>query len=222
VLPRTAAGSHMLLAADALVDADEQVRLAALLTASELPVSEAVANALASAALSEKLFADRWLPDALTSAAAAQDLAFLKAISAQKIEFANAAQITTFLTRIVEHAVRRDANNANALLALVTEQSPLFTEAALAGVSNGLPKNAGVKLDAAAAEALKKVMATATARRGCWWRSLRAWTAPSLHISRGNWPADPRHKSAMRRWVKANELPRRCVGWTSRKKTRSR
>jgi putative membrane-bound dehydrogenase-like protein len=79
VLPRNQEGVQALVAAGLLADKDPQVRLAACLALAEMPQSDLAAEDVVHALARDANLADRWLTDALTSAAAAHDAAFLKA-----------------------------------------------------------------------------------------------------------------------------------------------
>jgi putative membrane-bound dehydrogenase-like protein len=82
VLPRTEAGLKAIFDAKLLADNDAQVRLAALLAISEMPVSEKVGPALVEMLQRPENGEDRWIPDAATAAAAKHDVSFLKAVLA--------------------------------------------------------------------------------------------------------------------------------------------
>ncbi len=79
VMPRTAEGARRLLESGALRDADERVRLHALLALSEMPASDEVGGALYALAGDHVVLSDRWLPDALTIAATRHGAGFLAA-----------------------------------------------------------------------------------------------------------------------------------------------
>jgi putative membrane-bound dehydrogenase-like protein len=80
VLPRNESSMNAIVAAKLAEDTDAQVRLAALLAISEMPVSEAAGPAIFQAL--QKNAEDRWIPDAATAAAARHDSAFLRAVLA--------------------------------------------------------------------------------------------------------------------------------------------
>jgi len=161
VLPRSEAGSTVLIESGIVADKDAQARLAAMLTISEMHVSDALASALAEAASSEANLKDRWLPDALSSAAAAHDLAFLRAMATRKTDAANAVR-STLIARVTEHAVRRDPVNIHAVMVTLNDASSAFCESLLAGIAAGLPKDTLVKLNPDAEAALIKAAETAT------------------------------------------------------------
>lgn len=79
VMPRNEEGLGMILSSSVLKDSDARVRLRALLAVSEMPRSEEAGRALYALASDSFILGDRWLPDALTIAAARHGLAFLRA-----------------------------------------------------------------------------------------------------------------------------------------------
>jgi hypothetical protein len=61
-------------------DADAQVRLAALLALSEMPVNDPAGAAAFAALQSPRNAQDRWIPDAVTAAGARHDAGFIRAV----------------------------------------------------------------------------------------------------------------------------------------------
>ena len=82
VLPRNAASLKALLAGKLLNDPEPQVRIAALLACSEMPVSDAVAEAIFAMIQQPRNSEDHWIPDAATAAAARNDAGFLRTVLA--------------------------------------------------------------------------------------------------------------------------------------------
>ncbi len=82
VLPHQASSVEALLAAELLVDADAQVRLAALLALADLPSSPAAGKQLVAVLQRPENVADRWISDAAICAAANQGDTFLLALLA--------------------------------------------------------------------------------------------------------------------------------------------
>ena len=78
VLSRNAASLKALLAGKLLDDPDAGVRLAALLALSEMPASDAAAEAVFAMLQQPRNSEDRWIPDAATAAAARNDAGFLR------------------------------------------------------------------------------------------------------------------------------------------------
>src|SRR5262249_34898485 len=88
VLSKDVNGRKELLASGVLTDKDAQVRLAVLLALAEMPAGEEAAPALVRALNDPANITDRWIPDAITCAAARHDLYFLKAIAGSKTPLA--------------------------------------------------------------------------------------------------------------------------------------
>lgn len=79
VMPRSSGALNALLDAGVLQDADSQVRLAALLALSEMPVSEKAGQVVHDIIGNDIDSDDVWMVDAATAAAARHDIHFLKA-----------------------------------------------------------------------------------------------------------------------------------------------
>jgi putative membrane-bound dehydrogenase-like protein len=82
VLPITSASSDAILDAGLLSDADAQVRKMALLALAERPASEKAGTPLVEMLSKQENGTDRWIPDAATIAACANDASFQKALFA--------------------------------------------------------------------------------------------------------------------------------------------
>lgn len=82
VLPRSSESVRVILEKKLLADADAQVRLAALLALSEMPVAEKVGPVIVEMLQRVENSEDRWIPDAATAAAARHDASFLNAVLA--------------------------------------------------------------------------------------------------------------------------------------------
>ncbi|MBI4662751.1 MAG: ThuA domain-containing protein [Verrucomicrobia bacterium] len=80
VLPRNEASAQVLLTKKMLEDANSQVRLASLLALAEMPPTDAAGNAVFALLQKPENAEDRWIPDAVTAAAARNDAAFIKAV----------------------------------------------------------------------------------------------------------------------------------------------
>lgn len=157
VLPRTADSTAAILDAGLLNDADAQVRLAALLTLSEMPASTKAGQAVAAFLRKPENAADRWLPDAATSAAAAHDLHFLKAIAAG--EPMQSANLTAAVGIVAEHFARgAPTASIGELLIELAAADPLSAETVIAGLARGWPKDTRRELDAAANQAVDRLL----------------------------------------------------------------
>ncbi len=103
VLPRDESSLTAVLSSKMLDDPDAQVRMAALLAASEMPVSTSAGSAIFAMLQEPRNSQDRWIPDAATAAAARNDAGFLRAVlSTYKPEAAGAS--TEMLTNLLPNA----------------------------------------------------------------------------------------------------------------------
>jgi len=138
VLPRTKEMMTTLLATGLLTDKDAQVRLAAYLAMADMP-----ANAMAGQTLEKELPAqsstDRWLPDALTSAAARHDLPFLLALTKEKKPMDG--QAGTIVAIVAEHYARGGPESIGQLLAALKEGDSSFSDLVLASTAKGWPRS---------------------------------------------------------------------------------
>lgn len=82
VLPRDESSVAALLNSKLLEDTDAQVRMAAMLVISEMPEAKAAATTLLASLEKPENSQDRWIPDAITAAAARNDASFIKAVLA--------------------------------------------------------------------------------------------------------------------------------------------
>lgn len=141
VLPRDEASTRAILAAGLLQDADAQVRLMNFLALAEMPASVEAGKAIAAALGDETIIGDRWLRDALVAAAAAHDTHFLKAALAAK------PQATSVVRIVAEHWARGGKTEAlPAIIALISEAPPAFSEVIVAGMERGWPRSSTVTL----------------------------------------------------------------------------
>ncbi|MCP4952394.1 MAG: glycosyl hydrolase, partial [Proteobacteria bacterium] len=81
VLPKTAKSTRQLLTLNLLNDPDAQVRLAALLNLCDLPPVQETGPALVDMWKQQSRYQDRWIKDAFTAAAAANDSTFLQSVA---------------------------------------------------------------------------------------------------------------------------------------------
>ncbi|PQO44029.1 PVC-type heme-binding CxxCH protein [Blastopirellula marina] len=149
VLPSTDASTAAILASGVLNDADAQVRLAALLALSEMPSNAEAGAALAKLATDAKLMSDRWLPDALTAAAARHAASFLPQLTANdKLPGDKALGITAI---VAEHLARGKltADQLDSVLAGLQKSDDTILNAVIAGLNEGWPRD--YKVDASAA-----------------------------------------------------------------------
>ncbi|HVJ84954.1 MAG TPA: PVC-type heme-binding CxxCH protein [Caulifigura sp.] len=152
VLPITVTSTDALVAAGVTGDDDAQVRLAAILALSDLPPTPKGGQRVAQLAVdSSNVMNDRWLADAVTSAAAMQSFAFLEQLkglsSSSKLPPAN-APVWSVAARVGEHIARGrpTAAEVEKLLAILDGAPGPLSEDLLAGLSRGWPKDHAITL----------------------------------------------------------------------------
>jgi putative membrane-bound dehydrogenase-like protein len=159
VVPRDEATAAQLLAAGSLSDEDAQVRLAALLALAEMPRSEAAAAAIVAALASGTFEGDRWLPDAATSAAAAHDREFLRALAAHRFDRPAGATVLAVVGRVAEHYARGGpTDSVGPLLVALAGSDQVVAEAILQGLARGWPSDRPAHLDVATEEAMVRLL----------------------------------------------------------------
>jgi putative membrane-bound dehydrogenase-like protein len=136
------------VAAGLLKDEEPLVRLAALQTIADAPPSAASARALAAALRDGVAEGDRWLPDALTVAAAVNDAGFLRAVAESKGPKPLGDKALTIVGRVAEHYARgAPGASVGALVVALGEADPRLAEAVVAGLTRGWPKDKTATLD---------------------------------------------------------------------------
>ena len=153
VLRREENSAQALLQSGVLNDENRQVRLQAFLAIAEMPESLEAAEAVSVALLDPENATDRWLPDAITSAAAAHARSFLFATIHQPKK-PNEATLKA-LAIVAEHFARGDDPSAVSLLRdLRPSANPDTLAIVLGGLAKGWPKNSAIKLSSDQEEAL--------------------------------------------------------------------
>jgi putative heme-binding domain-containing protein len=153
VLPATAASVEAIVAAGLTKDEDDQVKLAAVLALADMPSTPVAGKQVAGLATAADTMSDRWLADAVTSAAAVQAFGFLQELKAPA---ANAsappadAPVWGVVARVGEHLARGrpDAATTEQLLDVLDGAAAPMMESLLAGLSRGWPKGHTVELSA--------------------------------------------------------------------------
>jgi putative membrane-bound dehydrogenase-like protein len=154
VVPRDRLGTKGLVDAGLLRDADPQVRLASFLALAEMPPSDNAAVEIATALTGESNLADRWLRDALTSAAAAHDAPFLKVVAQSHWESLRPGFMAV-LERVAEHHARRGAAaTVGPLVEALPGANQAVAGAIVAGMARGWPGGKPPVLGPAAEKAL--------------------------------------------------------------------
>lgn len=182
VLPRNEQGLQELLRSSLLSDTNGQVRLAAILALAEMPASAAGGAKAAELLTANAVLADRWLPDAVTAAAARHDVHFLRAIAGENSPVAGKAPALERVQIVAEHLAR--GGDASAVLAAIIPlpTAPSDVQArVLAGVEKGWPKAATVKLSPAQDEQLAGLLEKlAPESRGALVSLARRWGSQKL------------------------------------------
>jgi len=144
VLPHTKEGSAAILASSCLRDSAPQVQLAALLAVSDNPTSEA-GPVLAQLCSETDLLKDRWLKEAVTSAAAMQSDRFLASALESWQESDAAADV---LRTVSEHFARSrpEQSQVTPLLAALGKANPALAATTVQGLVDGWPKNHSLQL----------------------------------------------------------------------------
>ena len=142
-----------------LFDSDSQVRLASLQAIADYQESHAPALQVLADLLSNNVYAgDRWLTDALTSAAAQQ--AERSGSIPGLIHAGEPAENTSpqTVTRIAEHLARGTPDDVERILHSLARTSVPLAEAAISGLSAGWPKDHHIKLSEAGEGFLAQVL----------------------------------------------------------------
>ncbi|OWK38016.1 PVC-type heme-binding CxxCH protein [Fimbriiglobus ruber] len=157
------AGVNALLESGALADADVQVRLAALLAIADAKPSAECGKAVAEALAKVEGADDKVYGEALTAAAAAQDVYFLAAAGSHTY----APRGLAVVQMVAKHyASGKSAGSLNEVLTTLATAKPDVTEAILNGFSAGWPdgKKAALTADGEKAVATLLTKAPAAAR----------------------------------------------------------
>lgn len=161
VLPRSAETVNAIKEAKLLRDAEPQVRLATLLTLAETPAVPASADLILAALDDESVLTDSWLMDAVTSAAAANDVAFLKAMAARDKSREPQASVVTLTERIAEHYARGTPKESVAeLLRSLPGAPPSVSSAVVTGMARGWPRDQAPALGPAEEKVLGELLAS--------------------------------------------------------------
>lgn len=120
-----------------LNDPNMQVRLAALLALAEQPNNKEAADKIVAALLVSDNLNDRWLPDALTTAASTHDIALLATIANKKL----APKALSIVGIVAEHLARRAPEKGlDTLIAALGTADPAVAETIVTALGKGWPK----------------------------------------------------------------------------------
>lgn len=177
-LPPSTESVQKIIDAGLLLDLDPQVRLGALIALADMPRDDLSKGDQAAAlkpttstgdvqtgeALVTSLFdpatlRDRWLPDALTSAASRNDLAFLQAVATKKfVSEKFDARALSVVERVAEHFARGDnVASLETLLVSLGVTNPQIASAIIGGLSKGLAEDRRPKLSTSLEDSLAKL-----------------------------------------------------------------
>ena len=148
---------------NACVDPDAHVRLAAHLALSECPASAEAGKNVAENVLNPGNLADRWLPDALTAAAATHAESFLRELGrASTADKPLPAKVQPILAIVAEHFARGGTAEAPAILAAWKDANAKDTETVLAAFAKGWPRGKTPTLTPEAEQSLAALLAKLT------------------------------------------------------------
>jgi len=140
VMPRDKAGLRLLLSKQRLfADANAQVRLQAILTLADMPVSPDAGSLIARLTVTTT---DPVLTDALTSAAATHAVSYLASVAS--LEAGQVSRVTRKIAaQIAQHVSRSrpDAASLQKIVASLPDAEPQLSIAILDGLAGGLPRD---------------------------------------------------------------------------------
>jgi putative membrane-bound dehydrogenase-like protein len=183
VLPATPATADAIAASNLAHDDDAQVRLAAILALADMPATNAAGRKVAQLALdSGNTMRDRWLADAVTSAAAIQSEAFLPALKAASAPPVN-APVWNVVGRVAEHIARGRPDEAGVerLLALLENAPAPLVDSLISGLARNWPKDHVVRLSPAGEKRLVAAFTSLPAgSKGALVKLAGAWGSQAL------------------------------------------
>jgi len=137
-VPRRTGSIDAIVRTGVLVDPDGQVRLAAFLALAEMPASARAARAIVAAIAHPANADDRWIPDAMTSAAARHDESFLVSLTALRGKPAGDTTLRTIAARVAEHHARGESSEMSAgIVASLAKAERPVADAIVTGLEKG-------------------------------------------------------------------------------------
>ncbi len=163
-----------------------QVRLATLLALAEMPADTRVSAPLAQTAVRSENANDRWIPDALTSAAAIHPLPFIRALAAEPTPPPD--RVMEVVSVVAEHIGRTaDPASVDPLVATIAGAKPAFAEVVLTGMAKGWPRGKKATLTAETAKTAEQMLQSLSpAGKGQLLRLAISWDVPALARTRGS------------------------------------
>ncbi len=156
VLPPSGESAQKIPPRGVLVDPDPQVRLAAYLAVAEMPTGELLGKAVAAALTRDDDMTDRWIPDAVTSAAARHAQGFLAAVAEGKAPDSRGLAIVT--TVAAHYAADGPVNSIDRLLQATAKADVAVADAILTGLARGWKAKEPAKLSEAGEKALAALL----------------------------------------------------------------
>ena len=174
VLPRGGASVAAILEAGLARDPDAQVRLMALLALADQPPAPKVGEVLVAVLHDPANANDRWIPDAITSAAANNSEHFLKALAVVKEP---SDKVLTVAAIVAEHYARGGpVDSVGGLVAGLVDADPRVADAVVRGLAKGWPAGKPPKVDARVEQDLERLAARLSPeRRGQLVKLATAW-----------------------------------------------
>ncbi|MDP6114462.1 MAG: ThuA domain-containing protein [Planctomycetota bacterium] len=147
-LPRATESLQAILESGILNDRDGQVRMAACLALSEFAASADAGRAIVGALGIAENASDRWIPDALTSAASAHEEHFLAAACKEKLPGTAQALVGRIVPRVAEHFARGESapKSVGNVVAALESATPQVAESIVNGLTSGWPKGRRAEL----------------------------------------------------------------------------
>lgn len=153
VQPATTAATDEILKSGLLRDDDAQVRLATYLALAEKPSHDGAGLAIAEALWRDEDMTDRWLPDAITTAAAKHARSFLEGVAGGKTPLGPRAQTIVGLVA-AHYAGTGPVETIDRVLLATTKADPAVAEPILGGLAKGWRSKEPPKLTEATEKAL--------------------------------------------------------------------
>lgn len=178
-LPETIEATNAIIDTGLTKDGDAQVRLAAFLALADRPATPKAAEALALALADPVVTADKWLPDAVTAAAAKQEGSFLSVWLTQPGEADPTSRKVAGI--VAEHVARGNpTTRGNEILKALAQAQPDRAAVVLKGLVKGWPAGK-VPVDTEGEKAVETLLARLPAEaRGDLIRLGDKWQVESL------------------------------------------
>ena len=146
VLPASHQSRQTLFESGVLADPDPQVKLASLLAIADLPLTGEAGDVLAEQWLTSAITRDRWLHDALITAAATHNNFFLAHVLSDKSLSISPAQKDVLKTVAVHFGREASVNNLGRLIIPLSHSTTEIAEVVLSGLAQGWPANVKASL----------------------------------------------------------------------------